>query len=74
MREVAEWRESFDKNAQAVITTFSTPDGKKVLELLRQHFGSHVVFDENALKMAKKAGQHEIVQYLEALIERGIKL
>ena len=69
--QMTEWREEFDKKANAVVKTFSTTDGKKVIEILRTHFGASAVFDENPYKMARNAGQHELVQYLEALIERG---
>ena len=71
--DMAEWREAFNKNSKAVASTFSTTDGIKVMTLLRTHFGSSTVFDENPIKMARNAGQHEIVQYLEVLIERGNK-
>jgi len=72
--DMADWRESFNKNAKAVANTFGTTDGKKVWELLLGHFGSSTVFDENPIKMARNAGHHEIVQYLGVLIERGNKV
>jgi hypothetical protein len=71
--DMTEWREEFEKNAKAVCETFGTTDGKKVIALLKSRFGAGTVFDENPYKMAKNAGQHEVVQYLEALLERGIK-
>jgi hypothetical protein len=69
--ELVDWKEALDKNAKAVAGTFVTTDGKKTLALLRKHFASSVVFNENPIIMAKNAGQHELVQYLEALLERG---
>ena len=71
--QLGEWREELDKNSKAVRDTFKTTDGKKVMALLSKHFGSGTVFNTCSLTMARNAGQHEIVQYLEALIERGNK-
>jgi hypothetical protein len=71
--DMKDWREEFEKNAKAVCETFKTTDGKKVIKLLKTRFGAGTVYDDNPYKMAKNAGQHEIVQYLEAMLERGIK-
>ena len=70
--EMEVWKEQLDKNAHAVCETFKTTNGKKVLTLLQTHFKGQ--FDENPYKMARNAGQLEIVQYIEALIERGGKI
>ena len=68
------WREDFDKNSKHVVTTFSTTSGEQVLKLLKKHFGSDTVFNENPVVMARNAGRNEVVSYLEALIERGRKI
>ena len=72
--QAADWRNKFDKNAKAVQTTFSTADGETVLALLKNNFGASSVFNENPYIMARNAGQHELVQYIEVLIERGKSL
>ena len=71
--DLAEWRQEFDKKAHTVHKVFSTQDGEKVMKLLADSFGAGNVFDENPYKMARNAGQHELVEYLKILIERGSK-
>ena len=48
---------------------FSTPDGKTVLNDLKENFYAVTICDENQLMMAAKAARHDLIQGILNMME-----
>ena len=64
---------SIKEKGKVYLRVFSTPDGKRVLKDMVDNFMRQELFDGDPLLMAKKVGQHDLVQYISEITQAGKK-
>jgi hypothetical protein len=63
------WKEAVKAKSQLVYRISQTPDGKELMDMLKQTFSDGSIFNENPTIMARNVGQRDVVQYLIELSE-----
>lgn len=68
MKGLPEIRERLERKAQAFRRLFSTPDGKEVLDILKDEFAEGDLFDVDPCVTAYRLGARDMVVYINQLM------